>query len=37
MAIRVDSFQWSHVDFNLKHPIVSDRNVRRGAGLRDEP
>ena len=28
MAIRVDSFHWSHVDFNLKHPIVSDRNVR---------
>lgn len=27
-AIRVNSFQWSHVDFNLKHPIVSDRNVR---------
>jgi peptide/nickel transport system substrate-binding protein len=28
IAIRVDSFQWSHVDFNLKRPIVSDRNVR---------
>jgi peptide/nickel transport system substrate-binding protein len=28
IAIRVNSFQWSHVDFNLKHPIVSDRNVR---------
>ena len=28
VAIRVNSFQWSHVDFNLKHPIVSDRNVR---------
>ena len=27
-AIRVDSYLWSHVDFNLKHPIVSDRNVR---------
>jgi peptide/nickel transport system substrate-binding protein len=28
VAVRVDSFQWSHVDFNLRHPIVSDRNVR---------
>lgn len=28
-AIRVDSFQWSHVDFNLRHPVVSDVNVRR--------
>lgn len=28
VAVRVNSFQWSHVDFNLKHPIVSDRNVR---------
>jgi len=28
-AIRVDSFQWSHVDFNLRHPIVSDVQVRR--------
>jgi peptide/nickel transport system substrate-binding protein len=28
LAIRVNSFQWSHVDFNLKHPIVSDRQVR---------
>ena len=27
-AVRVDAFQWSHIDFNLKHPIVSDRNVR---------
>lgn len=27
-AIRVDSFQFSHLDFNLRHPIVSDRNVR---------
>jgi peptide/nickel transport system substrate-binding protein len=27
-AIRVDSYQWSHVDFNLAHPVVSDRNVR---------
>ncbi|MBV8116335.1 MAG: peptide ABC transporter substrate-binding protein, partial [Candidatus Eremiobacteraeota bacterium] len=29
VATRVDSFQWSHVDFNLRHPIVSDVNVRR--------
>lgn len=28
-AIRVNSYQWSHIDFNLKHPIVSDRSVRR--------
>ena len=28
-AIRVDSYLWSHVDFNLRHPIVSDVNVRR--------
>ncbi|MFY9737428.1 MAG: peptide ABC transporter substrate-binding protein [Candidatus Cybelea sp.] len=28
IAIRVDSFLFSHVDFNLRHPIVSDRNVR---------
>ena len=27
-AIRVDSYQWSHVDFNLAHPVVRDRNVR---------
>lgn len=27
-AIRVDSFAFSHIDFNLDHPIVSDRNVR---------
>ncbi|HEY1655434.1 MAG TPA: peptide ABC transporter substrate-binding protein [Candidatus Tumulicola sp.] len=27
-AIRVDSFAFSHIDFNLLHPIVSDRNVR---------
>lgn len=27
-AIRIDSYQWSHVDFNLQHPIVGDRNVR---------
>lgn len=28
VAIRVDSFLFSHIDFNLRHPIVSDRNVR---------
>ncbi len=28
VAVRVDSFQYSHIDFNLRHPIVSDRNVR---------
>jgi peptide/nickel transport system substrate-binding protein len=28
-AIRVDAFSWSHVDFNLRHPIVSDVQVRR--------
>lgn len=28
IAIRVDSFLFSHIDFNLRHPIVSDRNVR---------
>jgi peptide/nickel transport system substrate-binding protein len=28
-AIRVDAFAWSHVDFNLQHPIVSDVQVRR--------
>ena len=27
-AIRVNSFAFSHVDFNLSHAIVSDRNVR---------
>lgn len=27
-AIRVDSFAFSHIDFNLDHPIVNDRNVR---------
>ncbi|HTU81685.1 MAG TPA: peptide ABC transporter substrate-binding protein [Candidatus Acidoferrales bacterium] len=27
-AVRVDAFQFSHVDFNLRQPIVSDRNVR---------
>jgi peptide/nickel transport system substrate-binding protein len=27
-AVRVNSFQFSHIDFNLRHPIVSDRNVR---------
>ncbi len=29
VAIRVDAFAFSHVDFNLKHPIVSDVQVRR--------
>jgi peptide/nickel transport system substrate-binding protein len=28
-AIRVDAFAWSHTDFNLRHPIVSDIQVRR--------
>ncbi|MFZ0575840.1 MAG: ABC transporter substrate-binding protein, partial [Candidatus Cybelea sp.] len=28
IATRVDSFLFTHVDFNLRHPIVSDRNVR---------
>ena len=28
-AMRVDAFAWSHVDFNLKQPIVSDLQVRR--------
>jgi len=28
VAIRVNSFLFSHIDFNLRHPIVSDRNVR---------
>ncbi len=28
-AIRVEAFQWSHADFNLRHPIVSDISVRR--------
>ena len=28
-AVRVDAFQWSHFDFNLRHPIVSDIQVRR--------
>lgn len=28
-AVRVDAFSWSHVDFNLKTPIVSDVQVRR--------
>jgi peptide/nickel transport system substrate-binding protein len=27
-AIRVDAFQFSHIDFNLKHSIVGDRQVR---------
>jgi peptide/nickel transport system substrate-binding protein len=28
-AIRVDAFSWAHGDFNLRHPIVSDVQVRR--------
>ncbi|MGB8907353.1 MAG: ABC transporter substrate-binding protein, partial [Candidatus Cybelea sp.] len=28
-AIRVDAFAWEHIDFNLRHPIVSDVQVRR--------
>jgi peptide/nickel transport system substrate-binding protein len=28
-AVRVDAFAWSHADFNLRHPIVSDVQVRR--------
>jgi peptide/nickel transport system substrate-binding protein len=28
-AIRVDAFAWAHLDFNLRHPIVSDVAVRR--------
>ncbi len=29
VATRVDAFSWSHADFNLRHPIVSDVAVRR--------
>ncbi|HEY6487126.1 MAG TPA: peptide ABC transporter substrate-binding protein [Candidatus Cybelea sp.] len=29
VAERVDAFSWSHVDFNLKHPIVSDLQIRQ--------
>jgi len=29
VAERVDAFAWSHADFNLRHPIVSDIQVRR--------
>ena len=29
IAVRVDRSLWSHVDFNLRHPIVSDVHVRR--------
>ncbi len=29
VAVRVDAFAWSHADFNLRHPIVSDVQVRR--------
>ncbi len=28
-AIRVDAFAWQHIDFNLRHPIVGDVQVRR--------
>jgi peptide/nickel transport system substrate-binding protein len=28
-AIRVDAFAFSHIDFNLRHPIVDDVQVRR--------
>jgi peptide/nickel transport system substrate-binding protein len=28
VAVRVNTYQFSHIDFNLRHPIVSDRNVR---------
>jgi peptide/nickel transport system substrate-binding protein len=28
VATRVDSYLFGHIDFDLKHPIVSDRNVR---------
>ncbi len=28
-AIRVDAFAWSHADFNLRHPVVDDVQVRR--------
>ncbi len=28
-AIRVDAFAWEHIDFNLRHPIVGDVQVRR--------
>lgn len=27
-AVRVDSFEFDHIDFNLNNPILSDRNVR---------
>jgi len=27
-AVRVNSYIYSHIDFNLRHPIVSDRQVR---------
>jgi peptide/nickel transport system substrate-binding protein len=29
VAVRVDAFAWSHADFNLRHPVVSDVQVRR--------
>ncbi len=28
IAIRVDSYSFDHIDFNLRNPILSDRNVR---------
>jgi peptide/nickel transport system substrate-binding protein len=28
-AIRVDAFSWEHADFNLRHPIVGDLQVRQ--------
>ncbi|MFN2529023.1 MAG: peptide ABC transporter substrate-binding protein [Candidatus Baltobacteraceae bacterium] len=27
-AIRIDTFQYAHIDFNLRRPIFGDRNVR---------
>ncbi len=29
VAARVDDFKWTHIDFNLKQPVVSDVQVRR--------
>jgi len=29
VAVRVDAFAWSHADFNLRHPIISDVQMRR--------
>ena len=28
VAVRLNSFLFSHIDFNLRHPIVNDRQVR---------